>query len=182
MRFHDELRDLRERTWVARAGGIGYFVLDREAVAFFMRTPKATFPGRVLLEVQGVKSGPLYDRLKGNLLDLRGDDHRRLRKLVQPSFTPAAADRRRDAARGHLQALWEAVADARRAASSSSAFAQPYPGADDRRADGRARRRRVAARRLGEPHPAAVRPGQGGERTARARGTPRPPRSTTRAS
>src|SRR4051812_20332034 len=91
-----------------------------------MRTPKATFPGRTLLEVQGVTSGPLYERLKGNLLDLQGDDHKRLRKLVQPSFTPAAADEWRPAMRRHLEALWEAVAGDRRC-DFVAAFAKPYP-------------------------------------------------------
>jgi cytochrome P450 len=125
-RFHEVLRDLRERTWLARAEPVGWFVLDREAVAHFMRTPRATFPGRTLLEVQGVTSGPLYERLKGNLLDLQGADHRRLRKLVQPSFTPAAADGWREAMRGHLSALWDAVADAGRC-DFVAAFAKPYP-------------------------------------------------------
>ena len=125
-RFHEVLRDLRERTWVARAEPVGWFVLDREAVAHFMRTRSATFPGRKLLEVQGVTSGPLYERLKGNLLDLQGDDHKRLRKLVQPSFTPAAADGWRDAMRRHLSDLWDQVADAR-ACDFVQAFATPFP-------------------------------------------------------
>jgi cytochrome P450 len=125
-RFHEVLRDLRDRTWVARAEPVGWFVLDREAVAHFMRTRSATFPGRKLLEVQGVTEGPLYERLKGNLLDLQGEDHKRLRKLVQPSFTPAAADERRPAMRGHLENLWDAVADDRRCDFVES-FAQPFP-------------------------------------------------------
>src|SRR5829696_571882 len=125
-RFHEVLRDLREGSWVARAEPVGWFVLDREAVAHFMRTRKATFPGRKLLEVQGVTSGPLYERLKGNLLDLQGDDHKRLRKLVQPSFTPPAADARREAMRGHLSDLWDEVADQRRC-DFIEAFAMPFP-------------------------------------------------------
>jgi cytochrome P450 len=125
-RFHDTLRELREQTWVARAEPVGWFVLDREAVAHFMRTRSATFPGRKLLEIQGVTSGPLYERLKGNLLDLQGDDHKRLRKLVQPSFTPAAADEWRTAMRRHLQDLWDAVEDDGRC-DFVEAFAKPYP-------------------------------------------------------
>lgn len=125
-RFHEVLRELRERTWVARADPVGWFVLDREAVAHFMRTPKATFPGRKLLEVQGVTSGPLYERLKGNLLDLQGADHRRLRKLVQPTFSPSAADRWRETMRRHLDSLWGVVADDGRC-DFVAAFAKPYP-------------------------------------------------------
>src|SRR3712207_5392583 len=103
-----------------------WFVLDREAVTFFLRSASATFPGRKLLEVQGVTSGPLYERLKGNLLDLDGDDHRRLRKLVQPSFTPPAADRHRPAMCRQLEDLWTAVADHGRC-DFVEAFAKPYP-------------------------------------------------------
>ena len=125
-RFHEVLRDLREQTWVARAEPVGWFVLDREAVAHFMRTRSATFPGRKLLEVQGVTAGPLYERLKGNLLDLQGDDHKRLRKLVQPSFTPPAADSWRGAMRRHLGDLWDPVAETRRC-DFVTAFATPYP-------------------------------------------------------
>jgi cytochrome P450 len=125
-RFHDALRELRERTWVARAEPVGWFVLDREAVTFFLRTQSATFPGRKMLEVQGVTDGPLYERLKGNLLDLDGDDHRRLRKLVQPTFTPPAADRYRPAMRRHLRQLFDAVADGGRC-EFVEAFAKPYP-------------------------------------------------------
>jgi cytochrome P450 len=125
-RFHDALRDLRERSWVVRAGPVGYLVLDREAATFFLRTPSATFPGRLMLEIQGVTSGPLYERLKGNLLDLSGDDHRRLRKLVQPSFTPPAVDRHRPAMRRVLEQLLAAV-EAERRCDFVAAVAKPYP-------------------------------------------------------
>ena len=124
-RFHEELERVRERSWIARAGELGFFVLDREAAAFFLR-PSATFPGRKMLEVQGVSSGPLYERFKGNLLDLDGADHRRLRKLVQPAFTPPAADRHRPAMRDLLERLWEPVAGTGRCEFVAS-FAKPYP-------------------------------------------------------
>jgi cytochrome P450 len=125
-RFHDTLRDLRERTWVARAEPLGIFVLDREATAFFLRTPKATFPGRLMLEVNGVTSGPLYERMTGNLLDRGGDDHRRLRKLIQPAFTPKAADAYRPVMREQLASLFEPVAAAGRMEVVAD-LAKPYP-------------------------------------------------------
>ena len=124
--FRETLRDLRERSWIARAEPIGWFVLDHEATAFFLRTKSATFPGRVLFEVQGVTSGPLYERLKGNLLDSDGEDHRRLRKLVQPAFTPKAADAYRPAMREQLEALFEPVAGDGRC-DFVGAIAKPYP-------------------------------------------------------
>jgi cytochrome P450 len=125
-RFHAVMDELREQHWLARVDPVGYLVLDREAVAHILRTPEATFPGRVMLEAQGVDSGALYERMKGNLLDLQGDEHRRLRKLVQPAFTPAEADRRRPRIREILAELYEAVAGARRC-DFVDAFAKLLP-------------------------------------------------------
>ena len=124
--WHDAVRAARERGWLARAEPIGFFVLEREAAAFFLRTPKATFPGTTILELQGVTEGPLWERLRGNLLDLDGDDHRRLRKLVQPAFTPPAADRHREAMRRHLVDLFEPIAGGG-AFEATAALTKPYP-------------------------------------------------------
>src|SRR3954470_10609218 len=124
--FRDTLRELRERSWVARAEPLGWFVLDHEATAFFLRTRSATFPGRLVLEVQGVTSGPLYERLKGNLLDLDGEEHRRLRKLVQPAFTPKAADAYRPAMREQLAELCSAV-EGDGCCAAVATLAKPYP-------------------------------------------------------
>jgi cytochrome P450 len=121
--FRDTLRDLRERSWVARAEPLGWFVLDHEATAFFLRTRSATFPGRLVLEVQGVTSGPLYERLKGNLLDLDGEPHKRLRKLVHHAFTPKAADALRPAMRAQLEELFPAEGRC----DFVAAIAKPYP-------------------------------------------------------
>jgi cytochrome P450 len=124
--WHAAVRDARERGWLARAEPVGFFVLDREAAAFFLRTPKATFPGTRILEVQGVTSGPLWERLRGNLLDLDGETHRRLRKLVQPAFTPPAADRWRPAMRRHLAELFEPIAGGD-PFEATEALCKPYP-------------------------------------------------------
>jgi len=125
-RFHEVMRDLRERSWIARADPVGWIVLDHEAVAFFMRVPQANFPGILMLELQGVTEGPMWERMKGNLLDLRGEDHRRQRKLVQPAFSPKEADGLRPLMRQELEKLWEAVASEGRC-DFVQAFAKPYP-------------------------------------------------------
>ena len=125
-RFHEVMLGLAERSWIARADPVGWIVLDHEAVAFFMRTPQANFPGILMLEVQGVTEGPMWDRMKGNLLDLRGDDHRRQRKLVQHAFTPKEADKLRPLMRQELEKMWDAVA-ADGECDFVDAFAKPYP-------------------------------------------------------
>jgi cytochrome P450 len=91
-RFHEVMAGLRERDWLA-SSEIAYFVLDREAASFFLRTRSATFPGMKIAELFGVTDGPLYEEMRRNILHVNGDQHRRLRNLVNPAFTPRAADR-----------------------------------------------------------------------------------------
>ena len=125
-RFHETLKQLREQNWVAKAEPLGYFILDREATAHFLRTPQATFPGRLLFEVHGIDKGPLYERMQGNLLDRGGDDHRRLRKQIQPAFTPKAADQLRPQMREQLEQLFAPLADQGKCEVVED-LAKPYP-------------------------------------------------------
>ncbi|HEY3020838.1 MAG TPA: cytochrome P450 [Solirubrobacteraceae bacterium] len=124
-RFHETMRELRARTWLA-AAPFGYVVLDREACAHFLRTRAATFPGMKIAELFGVESGPLREEMERNILHLDGAVHARLRHLVNPAFTPRAADRWRAAMRGFLEELFAAVAPAGRC-EFVEAFAKPYP-------------------------------------------------------
>ena len=124
-RFHEALGELRARGWLA-GSPIGYFVLDREAAAFFLRTRAATFPGMKIAEMFEVPEGALLEQMRRNILHINGDDHRRLRNLVNPAFTPRAADRWRPAMRGFLARLWEPLAPTGRC-EFVGAFAKPYP-------------------------------------------------------
>jgi cytochrome P450 len=124
-RFHDAMNELSGRGWLA-ASPIGFFVLDREAAAFFLRTRAATFPGMKIAEMFEVPEGPLLEQMRRNILHLNGDDHRRLRNLVNPAFTPRAADRWRPAMREFLARLWDPLADVARC-EFVTAFAKPYP-------------------------------------------------------
>src|SRR4051795_334140 len=124
-RFHAVMRELRETGWLA-AAPLGFVVLDREAATFFLRTRSATFPGMKIAELFGIESGPLREEMDRNILHLNGDVHRRLRNLVNPAFTPRAADRWRPAMREFLAQLFDAVAPAGRC-EFVEAFAKPYP-------------------------------------------------------
>src|SRR5204863_8015432 len=124
-RFHQVMLKLADESWLAR-WDLGYFVLDREAAGFFLRTDKAVFPGVRLLELVGITDGPLYDSLSRNIISLKGDQHKRLRKLVHASFTPKAADRYRPAMREILADLYEGISESGRCDFVSS-FAKPYP-------------------------------------------------------
>src|SRR5215203_4438686 len=124
-RFHEAMGDLRARDWLATSS-IGYFVLDREAAAFFLRTKAATFPGMKIAEMFEVPEGPLLEQMRRNILHVNGDDHRRLRNLVNPAFTPRAADRWRPAMREFLERLWQPLDGAGRCEFVAD-FAKPYP-------------------------------------------------------
>jgi cytochrome P450 len=124
-RFHAVMRELAERGWLAQSP-LACFVLDREAAEFFLRTRKAAFPGMRIAELFGIDSGPLHEEMRRNILHLHGDDHRRLRNLVNPAFTPRAADRWRPAMRGFLAELWARV-EAQRGCDFVAAVAKPYP-------------------------------------------------------
>jgi cytochrome P450 len=124
-RFHTTMRELREQHWLASAD-LAYFVLDREAVSFFLRSKQTTFPGMKVAEVFGVTEGPLYEEIRHNILHVNGDDHRRLRNLVNPAFTPKAAEKWRPAMRGFLEELWGRL-DGARSFDFVEAIAKPYP-------------------------------------------------------
>jgi cytochrome P450 len=125
-RFHEVMLDLRERGWLAR-NEMAVFVLDRKAGEFFLRSRATTFPGLELAEMFGITDGPLAEEMARNILHVNGEDHRRLRNLVNPAFTPRAADRYRPAMRGFLADLWRAVLDDGPGCELVAAIAKPYP-------------------------------------------------------
>ena len=103
-RYHDAVRALRERSWLAKSA-LAHVILEREAASFFLRTKQAAFPGKEIAEVFQIGEGPLREQIDRNILHLGGDDHRRLRNLVNPAFTARAADRWRTVMRGFVEEL-----------------------------------------------------------------------------
>src|SRR6202023_2313035 len=90
-RYHQQLAETRQRGWLAKSP-LAYMVLDHDAGEFFLRSRKTALPGR-----------PLAEHIDANILNLSGDQHRRLRALVGPALTPRAADRWRPVMRGFLE-------------------------------------------------------------------------------
>lgn len=111
-RFHEVMREVASESWLATSPLGWLFVLEAEAAAFFLRTRAAGFPSMTVAEVFGITDGPLYDAMRKNLITIEGDDHRRLRNLVNPAFTARATDRFRPAMREHLEAIWAKVVEA----------------------------------------------------------------------
>src|SRR3954453_24104900 len=123
-RFPETRAALRERSWIA-AGELGFFVLDREASEFILRSKKVKFPGLQVAEVFGVTEGPLYEEITRNILNIDGDDHRRLRNLMNPALTPRAVERYRPAMRSFIAELLDkGAADGRR--EFVAGIARPY--------------------------------------------------------
>jgi cytochrome P450 len=106
--FVRTMTSLAGRTWLARMP-LGYLTLDREAGEFFLRSRSATFPGQKIAELFGIDTGPLREEIDRNILHIDGDDHRRLRNLLNPFFTPRAADRWRPVMRGWLETIWSGL-------------------------------------------------------------------------
>jgi len=126
-RFHATMRELRAQGWLASTP-LGYVVLEREAAAFFLRSRAAEFPGMKIAEIFGISDGPLYEEMRRNILHINGADHARLRGLVNPSFTPRAAERWRPAMRAFMGELLDAaLAQPGGAVDFVSAIAKPYP-------------------------------------------------------
>jgi cytochrome P450 len=111
--------------WLA-ASPFGFIVLDREAGEFFLRTKAAVFPGLTIADLFQVTEGPLREEIVKNIINVNGDDHRRLRNLVNPALAPRAVDRYRPAMRRFLdRLLGEVPSDG--TCEFISTFAKPYP-------------------------------------------------------
>ncbi len=132
---NSELRGDRYRTAMAELEGhdgwlaaspFGFIVLDREAGEFFLRSRRAVFPGLAIADIFQITEGPLREEIVKNIITVNGDDHRRLRNLVNPALSPRAADRYRPAMRRFLEQLLDQVpADGR--CEFIGDFAKPYP-------------------------------------------------------
>jgi cytochrome P450 len=125
-RFQATMRELRAQGWLA-ATPLGYVVLEREAAAFFLRSRSAEFPGMKIAEIFGIDDGPLYEEMRRNILHINGGDHARLRRLVNPSFTPRAAERWRPAMRRFMDGLLDTALAHEGPVDFVSAIAKPYP-------------------------------------------------------
>jgi cytochrome P450 len=122
-RFHETMAELAAESWLATTP-VGYAVLDREAIEFFLRSKAVAFPGVEIAQLQGITEGPLWDEVERNIINVNGADHARLRQLVNPAFTPRAADRFRPAMRGFLAELTDRLGERFEAVAE---VCKPYP-------------------------------------------------------
>jgi cytochrome P450 len=111
--------------WLA-SNPFGFTVLDRESGEFFLRTKDAVFPGLTIAQLFGIEDGPLHEEVVKNIININGEDHRRLRSLINPALAPRAVNRYRPAMRRFLEQLLSDVPEDGRCEFISD-FAKPYP-------------------------------------------------------
>ncbi|MDT5069348.1 MAG: hypothetical protein QOK02_5503 [Mycobacterium sp.] len=107
-------------------GPFGPEILSHEMVRAVLRDPRFHIPPGINLMVQGITSGPLWDKIVNSLLCLEGDEHRRLRSLVSKAFTPRASARLHDTIVDVLNDLIDRVA-AEGHCDIVTDIARPYP-------------------------------------------------------
>lgn len=107
-------------------GPIGPEVLSYEMARTVLRDPRFGIPPGIHLSAHGITSGPLWDRVTRSILNMEGDEHRRLRRLVAPAFTPRATARMHDTIHSVVNELVDAVQESGRCEFVAD-IARPYP-------------------------------------------------------
>ncbi len=80
------VRDARARSWVAKTN-YGYAILRHEYVSKLLKDPRLRQGSAKWPEHNGVHSGLFYDWWTKCLLVLEGEDHHRIRRLLNPAFS-----------------------------------------------------------------------------------------------
>jgi cytochrome P450 len=122
---HDALRQAREQGPFA-LGPLGPEILTYDLVRQVLRDSRFTMPRGLALAVQGITSGPVWDRVCRLIISLDGAEHHRLRRLVSRAFTPRAAERLRQACTEVITELAATHRDAGRCDIVAD-IARPYP-------------------------------------------------------
>ncbi|WP_029110245.1 cytochrome P450 [Mycobacterium sp. URHD0025] len=107
-------------------GPIGPEVLSYEMARAVLRDPRFRIPQGIHLSAHGITSGPLWNRVTRSILNMEGEEHRRLRSLVARAFTPRATARMHDAIHSVVNELLDSIQDAGRCEFVAD-VARPYP-------------------------------------------------------
>jgi len=94
--YHSALAEAQRQGPIA-LGSYGPEVLSYDLARTVLRDSRFVMPAGVGLVIQGITSGPVWERVTKQLLSLDGAKHQRLRRLVAKAFTPRAAERMRRA-------------------------------------------------------------------------------------
>ncbi len=122
---YPRLREAQEQAPIA-IGPFGPEVLSYPMVRAVLRDKRFQVPQGIVLQAQGVTSGPLWDKVITSILCLEGDEHQRLRSLCSRAFTPRTVARLHDTMVGVLGDLVDGVAG-RGYCDVVEDIARPYP-------------------------------------------------------
>jgi cytochrome P450 len=122
---HRLIRQARRQGPIA-LGPHGPEVLSYELVRTVLRDPRFRMPKGVSLAMQGITSGPVWDKATAGLLSRDGADHNRLRRLVSKAFTPRSTARLKTTIAGVITELVDAVTSAGRCDMVAD-IARQYP-------------------------------------------------------
>ena len=122
---YPRFREAQEQAPVAM-GPFGPEVISYQMVRAVLRDKRFEVPQGIVMQAQGVTSGPLWDKVINSLLCVEGDTHRRLRGLCSKAFTPRTVARLHDAMVDVMSDLVDQVADKGRCDVVAD-LARPYP-------------------------------------------------------
>lgn len=88
----EQVRDARERSWYAKTN-YGFGILRYREVTELLKHPSLNQGSAKWPDHHGVHSGLFHDWWSKNLLVLEGEEHHRIRRLLNPAFSPTVARR-----------------------------------------------------------------------------------------
>ena len=88
------IAEARRHHWLARSP-LGFSLSRQEDCVSLLRDKRFHNALSLLRQMNGLEPDDPENERRQSILSMEGDDHARLRRLVAPAFTPAAADRLR---------------------------------------------------------------------------------------
>ena len=118
------LADARSRHWLARTP-LGFAVTRYADVVALLRERRFHSALSLIPQMQGIEGGD-FERRRPSILSMEGDEHARVRRLVAPAFTPAAANRLRPFMRDVFAELVDGIVE-RGECDLVAEVCDPYP-------------------------------------------------------
>lgn len=118
------LTEAQAEHWLARTP-LGFSVTRYPDVVALLRERRFHSALSLIPQMQGIEGSDLEQR-RPSILSMEGDEHARLRRLVAPAFTPAAAARLRPFMREVISELLDSIAD-RGSCDFVAEVCEPYP-------------------------------------------------------
>ena len=118
------LADARSQHWLARTP-LGFAVTRYADVVALLRERRFHSALSLLPQMQGIEGGD-FEQRRPSILSMEGDEHARVRRLVAPAFTPAAANRLRPFMRDVIGELLDGIVD-RGECDFVADVCDPYP-------------------------------------------------------